>query len=106
MSQYLTVGMAGETPIVVDWLSVVASYVGRNADGTSYVPNAVSVTLTEDYQMLQPNSIYGPFPTRPFMTSASQPSLGLPRTISSGTTIALTKPEADALVTADAATYA
>lgn len=62
----------------------------------------VKVHLTSNYAMLSGPGI----PTRPSMTGAPVANLDYPRTIVSGTTLTLLKGEADALVTAGAATYA
>jgi hypothetical protein len=60
----------------------------------------VRVTLTTDYAMLCPPGL----PARPAFTGAI-PVGNYPRTIPSGTTLALLKCEADALVAAGAATF-
>jgi hypothetical protein len=62
---------------------------------------AVSVTLSADYIMENPGNGW---PGRPFLWGVSHPAF--PYTILTGTTIALLQCEADALVTAGAATYA
>ena len=60
----------------------------------------VSVTLTADYTLENPSA---GFPVRPFLTGTYH---SFPYVVSSGSTIGLLKAEADALVTAGAATYA
>lgn len=64
--------------------------------------NLVRVTLTADYTMLDP----GGFPERPPAGTSSYINKGLPRTLTSGTTVSFLKPEAAALVAAGAAVYA
>lgn len=61
----------------------------------------VRVTLTKDYATLCPPG----YPSRPGFTGA-MPVSNYPHTIQSGTTLSLLKCEADALVTAGAATLA
>jgi hypothetical protein len=55
-----------------------------------------SITLTADYSMLTPPG----YPVRPSMTGAEPGRSGGARTIASGTTLTLMKPEADALTAA------
>lgn len=62
----------------------------------------VKVHLTSNYAMLSGPGI----PSRPSFTGASAANLDFPRTLTSGTTVSLLKGEAEALVTAGAATYA
>lgn len=61
---------------------------------------AVAVTLSTDYQMLDPPG----YPFRPSFTGAAIPQY--PHTVPSGTTITVLQPEAAALVAASAASYA
>lgn len=82
-------GSVGGTPIKVD-----VTHVDHGAP--------VKVRLSANYTMLHAPGI----PTRPGFTGAAAASLDYPRTVSSGTTLALLKGEADALVTAGAASYA
>jgi hypothetical protein len=63
---------------------------------------AVKVTLTQNYAIEHPPGML----TRPGLTGVAAANLEYPRTIASGTTLALFKHEADALVIAGAATYA
>lgn len=92
MSTTLQVGSinSGATPIVVD--------LGNGVMGADAA--IVNVTLSQDYAMIDPPG----YPFRPAFTGAATPQF--PQTIASGTTLALLKPEADALVTAGAAGYA
>ena len=60
----------------------------------------VTVTLSADYAMFNPSG----FPSRPSFTGAAIPQF--PHTISSGTTLALLRCEAVALVDAGAASFA
>lgn len=87
----LTVGTinGGATPILADVTSI-----------GSAVP--VRITLTSNYATLRPPG----YPSRPALTGVDAADLDSPRVIASGTTLALLKPEADALVAAGAATYA
>jgi hypothetical protein len=62
----------------------------------------VRVLLTQPYAITRPPG----YPSRPSMTGVSAANLDTARTIPSGSTIALLKPEADALVAAGAGTYA
>lgn len=62
----------------------------------------VKVTLSSNYAMVRPVGA----PTRPCFTGASAANLDYPRTVNSGVTLSLHKGEADALVTAGAASYA
>lgn len=82
-------GSVGGTPINVD--------LSRIEHGAP-----VKVHLSSNYTILCGTGI----PTRPAFTGAAAASLEFPRTIASGTTLSLLKGEADALVTAGAATYA
>lgn len=87
---YVQTGTVNGSPILVD----VAN--GLGADG------AVRVTLTADYVLDKPPG----YPTRPSMTGTDPANSDSPgRTITAGTTLALLRPEAAALVNADAATY-
>jgi hypothetical protein len=61
----------------------------------------VKVQLTANYAMLHPPGA----PTRPSMTGVAAAGLDYPRTVPTGTVLSLFKAEADALVTAGAATY-
>jgi hypothetical protein len=85
----VTVGMLGETPIVVD--------IGRGPLGI-YPNDTITAKLTADYKLLHPPG----FPNR-------YQSLGKhfpwPSTLKSGWTVKLLRPEADALVAAGAAAY-
>jgi hypothetical protein len=84
----VTVGMVGDTEI--------------RADATHLSPaRPVRVTLSSDYELLNPPG----WPERPHFTGAEH-ALRFPRTILARVTVALLKPEADALVAAGAATYA
>jgi hypothetical protein len=70
-----------------------------DADVTSLGSDVpVSVVLTTDYQMLGPPG----YPYRPSFTGADQPQF--PRTVLSGSTIAVLQAEATALIAANAAT--
>lgn len=82
-------GSVGGTPINVD--------LARLEHGAP-----VKVRLSSAYTILCGTGI----PARPSFTGAPAGSLEFPRTIASGTTLTLLKGEADALVTAGAATYA
>lgn len=82
-------GTVSGTPINVD--------ISRIEPGTP-----VKVLLTVNYTVLPTPAV----PTRPSFTGAAAASLDYPRVIPSGTTLSLLKGEADALVTAGAATYA
>jgi hypothetical protein len=62
----------------------------------------VRVLLSAAYAITRPPG----YPSRPSMTGVAAVNLDTARTIPSGTTIALLKPEADALVAAGAGTYA
>jgi hypothetical protein len=62
----------------------------------------VAVTLSADYAMIDPPG----YPFRASFTGAAAANLQYPRTVASGTTISVLKCEADALVTAGAASYA
>jgi hypothetical protein len=73
-----------------------------NVDVTSIEPSgAVKVQLSASYSRLHPVGI--PFP--PSMTGAAAINLDYPRTIASGTILALFKAEAAALVAAGKASY-
>jgi hypothetical protein len=61
----------------------------------------VRVQLTQPYAIIRPPG----YPARPSMTGVAAINLDSPRTIASGTTIALLKPEADALIVAGGGTY-
>lgn len=63
---------------------------------------AVTVTLTKDYQQICPPG----FPFRPGQTGADKADLSYPRTLTNGLTIELLACEANALVSAGAATFA
>ena len=86
-ARLLQVGSLGVTPVNADVKSL-----------GSDVP--VKVTLSSDYTMLGPPG----FCYRPCFTGADTPQY--PHTIASGTTLALLKCEADALVSAGGASYA
>ena len=90
----ITVGTinAGATPIQADVTFI---------DGT--VP-PTSVTLTTDYAMIEP--VEGGYPARPFTIGRDQADIEYPRTITSGSTVALFACEADALINAGAAVLA
>jgi hypothetical protein len=81
-------GSVGGTPINVD--------MARIEHGAP-----VKVHLTANYALLSGPGI----PARPSFTGAPVAGLDYPRTIVSGTALLLLKGEADALVTAGAATY-
>jgi len=79
----------GATPIMADLVSLGSDV-------------AVRVTLSTAYKLERPIG----YPFRPGLTGVDAAEIGDVRTISTGTTIALLKAEADALVLAGAATYA
>lgn len=82
-----TLGTVGATPIIAELGG------GLSPAGT------VRVTLSADYTLAN-------LPGYPTRLSPGRSPEGLPRTIVSGTTIELLKPEAAALVVAGAASYA
>jgi hypothetical protein len=82
-----TVGMVGGTPIVAQ--------LGNG------LGNIITVTMTADYQLLNPPE----FPERPPFGNASYANKGLPRVIANGNTAQFFKAESDALIDAGFATY-
>jgi hypothetical protein len=86
-----TLGTANGSPVIAE----LGGGLGANE-------SLVRVNLTADYTMLDP----GGFPERPPAGNASYVNKGIPRTITSGTTVSFLKPEAAALVAAGAAVYA
>jgi hypothetical protein len=88
-ARLVQVGTVGATAIMVDVRFLFPA-----------VP--VRVLLSAAYAITRPPG----YPSRPSMTGVSAANLDTARTIPSGTTIALLKPEADALVAAGGGTYA
>jgi hypothetical protein len=83
------VGTVGATAIMVDVRFLFPA-----------VP--VRVLLTQPYAITRPPG----YPSRPSMTGVAAANLDTASTVASGTTIAVLKPEADALVAAGGGTYA
>ena len=79
----------GSTPIVAELTAACFAKVS-------------AVVLTTDYSILHPPGM----PSRPSMTGTDTADLDYPRTIASGTTLTLFAPEAQALISAGAATEA
>ena len=88
-ARLVQLGTVNGTPILAD-VTVLGSDV------------PVSVQLTADYVLANPRP--PGFPFRPSMTGADAPHLDYPRTITNDTTLRVLRAEANALVTAGAAT--